>query len=127
MARKNKQRVDLAQGDDTLTDNPFASLGNLVPDAPDQKDAAPKAEIVKPDTPFTVARTRKGGWPIHIEKRGGGKVVTIVDSISGDGKALLKALQKSLGTGGKLDGDSILIQGDHVAHVEAFLNEHLAQ
>ena len=126
MARQKKQRVDLAQkSDDTLTDNPFASLGNLVSDAPDQKDVAPKADIVQPDSPFNVARTRKGGWPIHIEKRGGGKVVTIIESISGDAKALLKALQKSLGTGGKLDGNSILIQGDHVAHVETFLNDHL--
>ena len=125
MSRNKKDRVELAQGDDKLTDNPFASLGNLIPDAPDQSTVKPKAEILKSPAPWSVARTRKGGWPIHLEKRGGGKVVTIVDAISGDGKALLKALQKSLGTGGKLDGDSILIQGDHVAHVESFLNDHL--
>lgn len=122
MTRDKKPRVELSQGDEKLTDNPFAALGSLIPDAPDQSTLPKKAEILGA---YAVARTRKGGWPIRLEKRGGGKVVTIVDSISGDGTGLLKALQKSLGTGGKLDGNSIHIQGDHVAHVEAFLNEHL--
>ena len=121
MARQKKKRIDVSAEREELSDNPFAALVNNVsdlPEAPSNQNAEPKAEII---SLYQVARTRKGNWPVRIEKRGGGKIVTIVERISGDGKAFLKALQKSLGTGGKFDGSTVQIQGDHVAKVEAFL------
>lgn len=126
MARQKKNRIDVSSEHQELTDNPFAALAGSVsgsPDAPLNQKAEPKAEII---SLYQVARTRKGNWPVRIEKRSGGKVVTIVEQISGDGKAFLKALQKSLGTGGKFDGCTVQIQGDHVTKVEAFL-ESVAQ
>lgn len=125
MTGKKKQRIDLAQGDETLTDNPFAALGGIIQDAPDQASLPKKAEIVASKPAYQVARSRKGNWPVRIENRGGGKVVTILESVSGDGKTLLKALQKSLGTGGKFSDNAIQIQGDHVEHIENYLNDHL--
>ncbi|MFP6581866.1 MAG: hypothetical protein VCD00_04850 [Candidatus Hydrogenedentota bacterium] len=121
MARQKKKRIDVSSEREELSDNPFATLAANVsdlPEAPLNQNAKAKAEII---SLYQVARTRKGNWPVRIEKRGGGKIVTIVEQISGDGKAFLKALQKSLGTGGKFDGSTVQIQGDHVAKVEAFL------
>lgn len=122
MARDKKQRIDVSSERDNLTDNPFASLASQVADDVHplpSETPKPKAEIMPV---YTITRSRKGNWPVRIEKRGGGKIVTIVENVSGDGKAFLKALQKTLGTGGKVDGETILIQGDQVAKVERFLD-----
>jgi translation initiation factor 1 (eIF-1/SUI1) len=122
LAREKKKKIDVSTDREDLTDNPFAALANQLSDA-DQalpnRPEKPKAEIMPT---YQVARTRKGNWPVRMEKRGGGKVVTLVEQISGDGKAFLKALQKTLGTGGKVEDGVVLIQGDHVTKVERFLD-----
>ena len=119
MARKNNERVDTTADQGDLTNNPFAALGGLdLPDAASLPKAPPVAEIM---ATYTIAKTRKGGWPVRMEKRGN-KVVTVVSQVSGDTKALLKALQKHLGVGGKAEKDCVQVQGDHVAKVTAFLD-----
>lgn len=119
MAKKDKNRVDVSMEQGGLSDNPFAALKGLnVPEA-SLIPETPKAQIV---ALYTVAKTRKGGWPVRVEKRGGGKVVTLISGVSGDGKSLLKSLQKHLGVGGKVEGDIVQLQGDHVVKVIAFLD-----
>jgi translation initiation factor 1 (eIF-1/SUI1) len=82
-------------------------------------------EPVAPPVPqFSVSRTKKGGYPIELEKRSGGKVVTIVRKISGDTEALLRVFRKLCAAGGKAGEDSIELQGDHRAKVETFLRKH---
>ena len=127
LGKKNK-RIDTSADQGELTDNPFAALGGLVageelPDANKMTDPI-KAEILyKVKRSYSVTRTRKGGWPVRKEKRGAGKVVTLLQQVSGDSKALLKELQKGLGVGGKVEGDTVQLQGDHVDAVEKFLDE----
>jgi translation initiation factor 1 (eIF-1/SUI1) len=125
---KNSKKIDVSADQGALRDNPFAALGGMVSgqDLPDAKvvEESVTAEILyKVKQPYSVGRTRKGGWPVRREKRGAGKTVTLIQQVSGDTKALLKALQKQLGVGGKIDGDVIQLQGDHVGVVEKFLDD----
>lgn len=77
----------------------------------------------KPEAKFHVERTRKGGYPIFLEKRAAGKTVTIIRNLSGDTEALLALLKKRCAAGGKALVDSVEIQGDHRTKVDAFLRE----
>lgn len=61
-----------------------------------------------------------------MERRAAGKSVTIVRNLSGDTEGLLALLKKHCAAGGKAFADSIEIQGDHRAKVEAFLREKKA-
>lgn len=74
---------------------------------------------------FQVEKSRKGNWPLAIEKRPGNKVVTVITKVKGDREALLKALKKQCGAGGALRPDGVEIQGDQRDKVEAFLEERL--
>ena len=122
---KKTSRVDVSQDRSPLTDSPFGALGALRDGLPKTPVApeAPKAEIID-DTPapYKVARTKKGGWPVSFQKRAVGKLVTVIGNVSGDGGALLKALRKHCATGGVFKEDTIELQGDHRAKVEAFLD-----
>jgi translation initiation factor 1 (eIF-1/SUI1) len=125
---KMKKRIDTGGEQGDLTDNPFANLGNIIPESELAEVApvptAPLAEILyKKSRPYTVGRTRKGGWPVRKEKRNAGKIVTLIGNTSGDRKALMKELQKTLGVGGKVDGDTVQLQGEHVTAVERFLDD----
>ena len=123
-----KKRIDVSTDRDPLSDSPFGALGALRDGLPvnPEPSAAPKAQILD-DTaaPYRVGRTRKGGWPVSLEKRPAGKVVTVIGKVSGDGGALLKALRKGCATGGVLKEDVIELQGDHQAKVASFLEKTL--
>ncbi|MBI1319949.1 MAG: translation initiation factor [Candidatus Hydrogenedens sp.] len=104
-----------------MTDNPFAAL------AP-QRDALPAGPAPEPKEPaqqaeaWRVARTRKGGWPLRLEKRSGGKVVTVLSQVTAGRDALLAALKKHCASGGRMTDDGLELQGDHVAKAAAFLD-----
>lgn len=122
MAReKQPPRIDTSSERQPLTDNPFAKLApRPVEDAastPTEPVAAPEAG--KPG--FQVQRTRKGGFPVFLEKRPNGKNVTVIRNISGDLEGLLSQLKKLCGAGGTVREGAIEIQGDHRERVEAFL------
>jgi translation initiation factor 1 len=72
---------------------------------------------------FRVARTRKGEYPIFLERRAAGKTVTIVRNLSGDTNALLALLKRHCAAGGKAFADCVEIQGDHRSKVNSFLRE----
>ena len=72
--------------------------------------------------------TRPQDQPARVrrERRGGGRMVTIIagiDPVAADRKALLKQLRNQLATGGSLSGETIEIQGDHRDTVVAMLRE----
>lgn len=63
---------------------------------------------------------------IRTEKRGKGKLVTLVsglDSHASNLTDLLKSLKNSCGAGGRIEAGVIELQGDHRAAVEARLRE----
>ena len=115
MAKKSKKQVP---DPSSLTSSPFAALGGLVrADLPEGPKAAPIKEApkgpAKAKAPYKVGKSKKGNFAIAIERRSGGKTVTVLSKVSGDGKALLKALKGKLGTGGTVKEDKIELQGDH--------------
>lgn len=115
------ERVDVNASSEPLTDNPFAALRGAVPE---KLPAGPdKPSPVNVNPPFRIERTRKGGYPIAMERRAAGKSVTIIRNVSGDVDALLSLLKKHCAAGGKAFEDSVEVQGDHGAKIEAFLRE----
>ena len=125
MAKQQKRPEKLNTTSDAapLTDNPFASLRPTTPGTAPLEPAPepPKAET---SSVFRVERTRKGGFPIALEKRSGGKSVTVIRNLSGNLEDLLARLKKLCGAGGTLRDDTIEIQGDHRPRIEAYLKEH---
>ena len=96
--------------------NPFGSLGalrDMLPSPPAQPDpvvAAP-ASAAKAPTERTYARA-----VVRMERSGrGGKEATVIEQLqltAREREAWLKALKSSLGCGGSIEGDSIMLQGD---------------
>jgi translation initiation factor 1 len=97
--------------------NPFGALGALrdtLPPAPAQPEppAAPApVSAAKAPTGRTYARA-----VVRMERSGrGGKEATVIEQLqltAREREAWLKALKSSLGCGGSIEGDSIMLQGD---------------
>lgn len=126
----SKTKLDKAGDLQSLTNNPFGALAGMkgaLPDSPAPAPAKPVAEIVKPkaDAPFHIQRTRKGGMPLSLEKRPGGKVATLIGNVHGDADALLALLKKKCGAGGVVRENAVEIQGDHRSRIEVILREYL--
>ena len=121
-----KKRIDTdPEPDAPLTDNPFEALSGQLPDDLPGGESRPEssAAVHNPGRPWSVEKTRKGGWPVRFEKRAGNNAVTIIERVSGDAKALLTDLKKHCGAGGTVREDSIELQGDHRQRVQAFLGQ----
>jgi len=121
----SKKRVDLRGDGKPLTDNPFGALVADRDRAPEQPQTDPKESrrAAASDRKFKIAKTRKGGLPVFVEKRAKGKTVTVIRNITGDAEDLLKTLKKRCGAGGVIRDGDVEIQGDHRSAVEAFLHD----
>ncbi len=119
-----KKRQDHSQSGEIDSSNPFAALGALKTTSPptDHNVAKTNNELL---LGWNVRKTRKGGWPLSVESRRGGKTITVLGRVEGDGKRLLKTLRRLLGTGGSFKEEVIEIQGDHRLAITAFLDEKL--
>ncbi len=125
--KSDRTRVDTTGAAGALTSNPFAALRELLPEAPAGDAASAPSPVDKPAPAaarsYQVGRTRKGGYPVSLERRAGGKTATILRNVSGDAEALLALLKKRCAAGGGIAGDAIEIQGDQCVRIEAFLRE----
>jgi translation initiation factor 1 (eIF-1/SUI1) len=121
------RRVDARGDGKPLTDNPFTALvekANELPLALPQRNTeqGSRPQSATPAAPiFAVAKTRKGGWPVSLEKRPGGRVVTVIHNVTGDAQALLSLLRKRCGVGGALRDGTVELQGDQRSKVASFL------
>jgi translation initiation factor 1 len=97
-------------------DNPFAALSAL-------KDKLPAGPA--PGTPAPVEKPGPARAVVRMERKGrGGKEVTIVEKLDlkpAELERWAKELKQALGTGGAVDGDMIVLQGDVRPRVEALL------
>ncbi len=117
--KDGKPQANTNSPDGTLDSSPFSKLLGKFPET-----AAPKADTVAPLKPvlnFRVGRTKKGGYPIFLEKRPGGKTMTIIRNVSGDSDALLTLLKKRCAAGGKAFEDWVEVQGDHCDRIQTLL------
>lgn len=93
--------------------NPFAALGHLRGTLPDEP--APPAEPAP--APGALPRASVARAVVRIERTGrGGKEVTVIEHLGLPAPELqqwLKALKATLGCGGAVDGDAMVLQGDH--------------
>ncbi len=122
---KNKERIDTSGKDAELTHNPFAALQSLASTPETAAPTPPPATAPTTTAPaFQVQRTRKGGWPIRLEKRPSGKVVTVISNVTQGADTLLRLLKKQCGAGGVVREDCVEIQGDHRERVESLLARH---
>ena len=118
-----KIQVEISGAGTPLTDNPFASLLKKSDDLPPGPETTKTADKIVEGRRFKIAKTKKGGYPVSIEKRAAGKVVTIIRNVSGDTEFLLSLLKKHCAAGGKAFEDSVEIQGDHSGKIEAYLRK----
>ena len=102
--------------DEPRFNNPFASLGPLkerLPAAPEQTaPVTPTPKVAASKAGKTYARA-----VVRMERSGrGGKEVTVIEQLDLPAAARdewLRALKASLGCGGVIEGEHIVLQGDH--------------
>ena len=116
-------------GSDVIRSPSLGTLGELLarrglhgnPDTPETsaQREEPRPATLGPDLSrcgkLTVARERKG----H-----GGKTATVVSGLglpARDLEAVVRALRRALGCGASIDGDRLVVQGDQVPRVQAWL------
>ena len=102
--------------DEPRFNNPFAALAGVRVPA---KDSPPQVKP-EPASPLTeVPRTGKSyaRAVVRMERSGrGGKEVTVVEQLdlaAAERDQWLKALKASLGCGGVIEGENLVLQGDH--------------
>ena len=105
-----------SMADEPRFNNPFASLGSLKERLP----ATPEQAVPATSTPpLATSRTGKtyARAVVRMERSGrGGKEVTVVEQLdlsAAERDEWLKALKASLGCGGVVEGDNLVLQGDH--------------
>lgn len=129
MARVTQSKVE-TEGSrlKDLAQNPFAggTLEGLALREDGGKSAVRQVGGKKAE-PAAANRHRWGRPVVRMERKGrGGKTVTVVEGFSTnlslrEVEALAEELKRALGTGGKVEGRLIEIQGDKVEAVVAFL------
>lgn len=101
--------------------NPFGALSQLRDRLPEKKTGTDDSATPAPAAAPTV-KAGKGGrtWPravVRMERTGrGGKEATVIEQLNltaSERAEWLKALKSALGCGGGVEGDTIMLQGDH--------------
>jgi translation initiation factor 1 len=104
--------------------NPFGALGALRDKLPASKTVEPeRVEAAAPGPP-----TRKYARAVvRLERSGrGGKEVTVIEHLNltpGDREHWLRALKAALGCGGQVEGETIMLQGDHRKRLPKLLTD----
>ncbi len=100
--------------------NPFAALAakrEVLPPAPPAPVAPPAAKKPEPKGPARAV--------VRMERKGrGGKEVTVVEHLelpANQREVWLKALKNSLGCGGVVEGEALVLQGDQRERLPALL------
>ena len=106
---------------------PFGDLRRLTgvaPAAPSPSPAAaPSTAPADPKPPPGAKAVARA--VVRLERAGrGGKDVTVVEQLaltSGERERWLKALKAALGCGGSVEGEALVLQGDHRARLPGLL------
>ncbi len=110
--------------DSSEDDSPFAVLRGQIDDS-----AGVSAASKAPSPPSPNAPVKGAGAQVRVqrERKGRrGKTVSVISGVPGPESRrqdLLKQLKQKLGAGGALEGDNIVIQGDHRDRAVDLLNQ----
>lgn len=129
MARKRASRKQIP------TDaEPGSGFGGLADALRAEGLAATAAPSPTPSVsaPPPVADGLRGKAVVRQERKGrGGKTVTVIDGAAirnhADTPALAKRMRKALGTGARVEGDRIVLQGDQREAAERWLTDQGAK
>jgi translation initiation factor 1 len=123
MARGNdKGRIPLGSTTPAPTSSPFAALAGLREQLPAATTTAMTATAAAETAKKAPARFSEK-VVVRLERKGhGGKTVTVVSGVLASARdEVMGELKKKLGTGARDDGDDIVVQGDVVDRVIAWL------
>ena len=95
-----------------------AGLAASPPSEAPAPSSAPEPDVPTFGPKVVVRKTKKGR---------GGKTVTLIQGVTGGHDALVAALKRQLGTGGRVDGDEIAIHGDQVERVARWIESQGAR
>ncbi|MDG1051000.1 MAG: translation initiation factor [Planctomycetota bacterium] len=122
-----KRKVDLGgDASEGLTHSPFAGL---------RRTTAPDAQVERSQGASDLSGAEEGAargqaapphWHVRKERKGrGGKVVTVVSLLSeggaGDLGRVAKTLGQRLGTGARVKGEGVVVQGALSERIRALL------
>ena len=103
--------------------NPFGALGSLkarLPPAAAVPDPTPPAPAPAASNTRSIPRA-----VVRMERSGrGGKEATVIEQLSlspAEQLRWLKALKSTLGCGGSIEGDTLMLQGDQRSRLPALL------
>jgi len=122
-----ERRGDLAGPPEGLTHNPLAKLlAGLRPAAAERAEgAAPRAapQAAGAPAPAAALAAQPGTRVVvQVERKGhGGKTVTRALGLAGDLAGAARELARALGTGARAEDDGIVVQGEHVERLAAWL------
>lgn len=126
-----KERIPVA-GNSAPLSQPFAGLAQLreqLPAGPAAAAPEPRPAGSPPPPGGPVARARK--LVLHRERKGhGGKTATRIEGLAASGReldTLCSEFKRALGCGAAVDGSDIVVQGDQVDRLTAFLESRGAQ
>ena len=107
--------------DDKPFHNPFGVLSSLKASLPERP--APEPPEVRPAPRSSLRAIPRA--VVRLERAGrGGKDVTVIEHLAipaGDRADWLKALKAQLGCGGVVEGEALVLQGDHRKRLPALL------
>ena len=114
---KEGDRRSLAGPSEGFGHNPFAGLTGGSGAVPRDSNAA--SEEAEP----TIPATNLGPVNLRRERKGrGGKGVVVVEGLPLDQlKPLARAAAKTLGTGARVEGEALVIQGDQAERIAGWL------
>ena len=105
--------------------SPFAALRTIAGLPPASSEEAPAGAGPEPPPRPAEAGTPIARAVVRMERSGrGGKEVTVVEQLTLPPAVLaewLKALKATLGCGGSVEGDTLMLQGDHRKRLTAIL------
>jgi len=128
---RSKDRIPV-EGNSAPLSQPFAGLAQLraqLPAGPSASGPAPRPAGSPPSPGGPVARARK--LVLRRERKGhGGKTATRIEGLAASGRemdTLCSEFKRALGCGATVDGSDIVVQGDQVDRLTAFLESRGAQ
>ena len=107
-----------------MKNNPFADLGKQL-GLPASEGTSPSDAVT--EAAHTPPTSRPARAVVRMVRAGrGGKEATVIEQLglrAAELEVWLKALKAALGCGGSIEGDNLMLQGDHRERLPAVLKD----